>query len=124
MFSRNGDGLRAYPGLLAKPGTRESHLDYGSSPKICLPGSRRVLPYPLGGVGLATVCGNVLFEGQPRLCCAELGYEGKGILYLNPIGCLSDSDIVRRATLVIAETAAAYWQDLWRALDRLAWNTG
>ena len=29
----------------------------------------------------------------------------------------------RRATLVIAETAAAYWQDLWRALDRLAWNT-
>jgi hypothetical protein len=25
---------------------------------------------------------------------------------------------------VIAETAAAYWQDLWRALDRLAWNTG
>ena len=29
----------------------------------------------------------------------------------------------RRATLVIAETAAVYWQDLWRALDNLAWNT-
>ena len=29
----------------------------------------------------------------------------------------------RRATLVIAETAAAHWQSLWRALDRLAWNT-
>ena len=29
----------------------------------------------------------------------------------------------RRATLVIAETAAAHWQSLWRALDRPAWNT-
>ena len=29
----------------------------------------------------------------------------------------------RRATLVIAETAASLWQDLWRSLDRLAWNT-
>ena len=29
----------------------------------------------------------------------------------------------RRATLVIAETAAAHWQDLWHSLDRLAWNT-
>jgi Transposase DDE domain group 1 len=29
----------------------------------------------------------------------------------------------RRATMVIAETAASHWQDLWRALDRLAWNT-
>jgi Transposase DDE domain group 1 len=29
----------------------------------------------------------------------------------------------RRATLVIAETAAAHWQSLWRALDTLAWNT-
>jgi hypothetical protein len=29
----------------------------------------------------------------------------------------------QRATLVIAETAASLWQDLWRALDRLAWNT-
>src|SRR3978361_130800 len=28
----------------------------------------------------------------------------------------------RRATLVIAETAAAYWQDLWRAHDRWPWN--
>jgi hypothetical protein len=29
----------------------------------------------------------------------------------------------RRATLVIAETAASHWQALWRALDTLAWNT-
>jgi Transposase DDE domain group 1 len=29
----------------------------------------------------------------------------------------------RRATLMIAETAARHWQTLWRALDRLAWNT-
>jgi hypothetical protein len=29
----------------------------------------------------------------------------------------------RRATLVIAETAASHWQDLWRALDKLVWNT-
>ena len=29
----------------------------------------------------------------------------------------------RRATLVIAETAASHWQDLGRALDRLVWNT-
>jgi hypothetical protein len=29
----------------------------------------------------------------------------------------------RRATLVIAATAAAYWQSLWRGLDRLVWNT-
>jgi hypothetical protein len=29
----------------------------------------------------------------------------------------------RRATLVIAGTAASHWQSLWRALDKLAWNT-